>query len=168
MNPPLFHSTSIHSIKTITLDLVAFLLVYFTPALSHLFSVPLYYFEPMRLMIILAIVHTSSVNAYILAFTLPVFSWLVSAHPDFTKMILITVELLLNVHLFYFFHKISGKLFYSILGSIFLSKVVYYSLKFFLIQYSLLQGSLITTPILFQILTGLLFSIYLTFTLKNE
>ncbi len=90
------------NIKTVATDLLALAFIYFTPAISHLFSFPVYFLEPMRIMLILAIVHTSKKNAYILAFTLPLFSFLISSHPSPIKTCLISGELLLNVWLYIF------------------------------------------------------------------
>ena len=75
--------------------------IYLTPSLSHLVSSPIYYFEPMRVFLIFTMVHMKKKNAYVLALTLPLFSFVVSAHPSFIKMLLITVELSLNVFFFY-------------------------------------------------------------------
>jgi hypothetical protein len=61
--------------KTAILDVTALLIIYLTPAISHLFSFPVYLLEPMRIMLILAVVHTSRKNAYLLALTLPLFSF---------------------------------------------------------------------------------------------
>jgi len=97
-------------IKGSIFDLFAIGFVYMVPVISHLFAMPIYYIEPMRLMLILAIAHTSKKNAYILAVTLPIFSFAVSAHPVFLKTLLISGELLLNVWLFFFLtEKIKNK-----------------------------------------------------------
>ena len=87
--------------KNIILDIFALAFIYFVPSISHLLNLPIYYIEPMRLMLILALVHSSKQNAYILALTLPLFSFLVSAHPVLPKMFLISFELCLNVFLFF-------------------------------------------------------------------
>ena len=87
--------------KSIVLDIFALAFIYFVPTISHLLNIPLYLIEPMRIMLILAIVHTSKKNAYIIALTLPLFSFLVSAHPNIFKVLLITAELVLNVWLFF-------------------------------------------------------------------
>ena len=87
------HPLSISKIKTIVFDLMALLCIYLVPAVSHLFSFPVYYLEPMRIMLILAIAHTTRKNAYLIALTLPLFSLLISAHPSLIKTSLITGEL---------------------------------------------------------------------------
>jgi hypothetical protein len=148
-------------IKNSVFDIVAIGVIYLIPVLSHLLALPVYYIEPMRLMLILAIAHTSKKNAYILAATLPLFSYIVSAHPVFLKTLLISGELLLNVWLFFFLsEKIKNK-FGPMLISVGISKIVYYVLKFALLSAVLLEGSLISTPILIQFVTMLLFSSYI-------
>ena len=81
---------SISRVKNIIFDLIALAAIYLVPAVSHLLSFPVYYLEPMRIMLILAIVHTSRRNAYLIAITLPIFSMLVSVHPSVIKTSLIT------------------------------------------------------------------------------
>src|SRR6056297_3145024 len=82
-------------------DLAAIAFIYFIPAISHMLSIPLYLLEPMRIILILALVHTHKVNAYVLAATLPFFTFLVSGHPILPKAFLISAELVLNVFLFF-------------------------------------------------------------------
>jgi len=144
------------------IDLAALLLVYFTPALSHLLGFPLYLLEPMRLAVVLALAHTRPRNAWLLALTLPLFSFAVSAHPHFLKMLLITGELLLNVGLFFLLQKRTQMSMGLSLGlSILLSKAVYYLAKFALVSALLIEGSVISTPLWVQAITLTAFSLYL-------
>jgi hypothetical protein len=145
----------------IMIDLAALALIYFTPAISHLLRFPLYLAEPMRLMLILAMVHTRKANAYLLALTMPLFSFVISAHPVFPKMVLIGIELTLNVFLFYLLSSRIRNLFAAAFMSILLSKVVYYLLKFSLIHLAIIGSGLISTPVLAQVVTTLAFSLYL-------
>ena len=64
------------NIKTYFIDFSLLLLIYFLPALSHLFAFPIYYLDPMRIALVVALVHTSKKNAFIIALTLPLFSFL--------------------------------------------------------------------------------------------
>ncbi len=154
-------------IKGSVFDLFAIAAIYLVPTFSHLFALPIYFIEPMRLMLILAIAHTSKKNAYFLAATLPIFSFVVSAHPVFLKTILISGELLLNVWLFFFIaEKIKNKSGAMVL-SIAISKLAYYIIKFMLLSFVLLEGSLISTPILIQLVTMILFSGYI-FLMRNK
>ena len=148
-------------IKSSVFDIFAIGAIYLVPVLSHLFALPVYYIEPMRLMLILAIAHTTKKNAYLLALTLPIFSFIVSAHPVFLKTLLITGELLLNVWLFFFLsEKIKNK-FGSMLLSVGFSKIAYYALKFTLLSALLLEVSLISTPVAIQFVMMFLFSGYI-------
>jgi hypothetical protein len=146
----------------ILLDLGALLLVYFTPAISHLLSFPLYLIEPMRLAVVLALVHTRQRNAWLLALTLPLFSFAVSAHPHFIKMLLITGELALNVWLFFYLsERLRTNKGVSLALSILLSKGVYYLAKFLLISALLIEGSVISTPLWIQGITLTVFALYM-------
>jgi len=140
-------------------DIPAILFAYFVPALSHLSGIPIYLAEPMRLVIIFALLFTVRQNVYFLAITLPFFSFIVSAHPVLFKSLIISAELVLNVWLFYLLNAKINKVFPAILISIFVSKLVYYLLKFSLISFAVISGSLINTPILIQIISMLAFSI---------
>ena len=164
------HSLSISRVKNITFDLFALAAIYLVPSVSHLLSFPVYYLEPMRLMLILAIVHTSRRNAYLIAITLPIFSLLISAHPSIIKTSLITGELLINLWLFFFLsEKLSNKCL-SLFSSIIASKLIYYLAKFMLISTTLMDGQLLSTPIYIQLVMLAAFSgyVYLTSLGKEE
>ncbi len=151
---------SISKIKNIVFDLIALLAIYLVPAVSHLLSFPVYYLEPMRIMLILAIVHTTRKNAYLIALTLPLFSLLISAHPSLVKTSLITSELLLNVWLFFFLsEKLSNKMF-GMFISIILSTIFYYLIKLIMVNTALISGNLISTPLYIQIIMLFVFSGY--------
>lgn len=153
--------------RSIVLDILALAFIYFVPTISHLLNVPLYLVEPMRIMLILAIAHTKKKNAYLIALTLPLFSFLISGHPNIFKAVIITMELLLNVWLFYELTKRTNQ-FVAMLSSIILSKIFYYLLKFGLISFAVLQTGLISTPIYLQVITSLVFSGYLFFILHKK
>jgi hypothetical protein len=160
MDNTALHPLSYLKIKNLIFDLIAILAIYLVPAISHLFSFPVYYLEPMRIMLVLAIVHTSRKNAYLIALTPPLFSLLVSAHPSIIKSSLITGELLVNVWLFFLLsEKISNKML-SMLLSITVSKIFYYVLKFLLINSVIMNGNLFSTPVYIQIVMLFLLSGY--------
>jgi hypothetical protein len=142
------------------IDIFAVFCVYFIPTLSHLSGVPLYLFEPMRVFIILALLHSNMINAYILAFTLPVFSFAIASHPVFLKSIIMSVELVLNVFLYKLLVQKKVAAHWSILLSVISSKLVYYLLKFLLIQFMLFQSETISTPIYIQVIMTCLFGVY--------
>jgi len=155
------HSLSQSRIKSIVFDLMALLFIYLVPSISHLVGFPVYYFEPMRIMLILAISHTSRKNVYLIALTLPLFSFLISFHPSLIKSSLITGELLLNVWIFFFLsEKISSKMF-SMFVSIILSTIFYYLIKIVLINSAIISGNLVSTPIYFQLVVLIVLSGYI-------
>jgi hypothetical protein len=151
-----------NNLPYILLDAGAIAFIYFVPALSHLLNVPVYLFEPMRIMLFLALAFSSRNNSYIIAFSLPLFSYLISSHPSIIKSALIAVELSINVFLFYSFVKVLKNKFSAAFLSIILSKFVYYLLKFALISVLLVEGDLISTPVYIQLIvtTFLSFSLY--------
>ena len=153
--------------RSIVLDILALAFIYFVPTISHLLNVPLYLVEPMRIMLILAIAHTKKKNAYLIALTLPLFSFLISGHPNIFKAVIMTMELVLNVWLFYELAKRANQ-FVAMLSSIVLSKIFYYLLKFGLISFAVLQTDLISTPIYLQVITSLVFSGYLFFIIRRD
>ena len=154
--------TTKRTISYVIFDILALAFIYLVPTISHMLSFPLYLIEPMRIALILALVHTTKRNAYIIALTLPIFSYLVSAHPVFYKMLLISGELVLNVWLFYFILSKTKNAFVSILSAIVTSKAIYYIAKFIAVALILKTGeSIIATSLTIQVATTLVFSVYL-------
>lgn len=147
--------------KSIFLDILAIAFIYFLPALSHFANFPIYLVEPMRMMMILVLAHTTRRNTYIIAFTLPLFSFIIATHPVFYKAIIMTAELVVNIWLFYFLARKLRSYFAAMMFSILISKVLYYALKFGLLNLQLLEGNLISTPIYVQVITATIFSFYL-------
>lgn len=145
-------------IKPAIFDITALTVIYLVPVFSHLFAIPLYYAEPMRLMLVFSIMFTSKRNAFIIAATLPLFSMITSGHPVFYKALIMSGELLLNVFLYYAIADRIKNKFSSMALSIFLSKGAYYGLKIILLQLALMSGALIATPVIFQLGVLLIFS----------
>jgi hypothetical protein len=155
------------TIKSTVIHLFAVAFIVFVPAISHLVALPVYYLEPMRIMLIIALVHTTKKNAYLLALTLPIFSFLVSAHPSAIKTFLIISELLLNVFLFYVFSEKIKNNFLAMITSLSVSKIIYYLVKFMLLSTMVLEWSLVSTPLYIQGVMMLLFSSYVFILLKK-
>lgn len=149
-------------------DLLAIAFIYFIPAISHMLSFPLYLVEPMRIVLILALVHTHKVNALVLAATLPFFTFLVSGHPVLPKAILISAELVLNVVLFFSLIHVTKSRFTAIFSSIVLSKGAYYLAKYLLIQAAVLDMGLVSTSLWIQLGTTLVFSIYVALFFRSK
>lgn len=153
-------------VKPAVFDIIALSVIYLVPVFSHLFAVPIYYAEPMRLMLVLSIMFTSKRNAFIIAATMPLFSMMVSGHPIFYKALIMSGELLLNVSVYFFLvEKIKNK-FSSMALSILFSKAAYYGLKILFINLALIGGDLIATPIIFQL--GVVFIFSSLFFLKRS
>lgn len=155
-------------IKTYTIDLLLISFIYFLPALSHLVAFPVYYLDPMRIALVITLAHTSKRNSFLIAFTLPLFSFLISSHPQIIKSVLISSELLVNLGLFFLISSKIKNIFVSMFTSIVLSKIIYYAAKYFLINAGLINDSLISTPIYFQLAVIILLSIYLLIVNKRS
>lgn len=153
--------------KIVVTDLVVLTAVYFIPAFIHATAFPLYYFEPMRLLLFAAyLISRNNTNAFLLALTLPLVSTIFPPHhPPFYKAVIMSLELFVNVACFVWaVNKIKWPAFVLFFISTVISKVFYYGLKFVFIKMSLIQGELITTSLLTQLITlsilSLLFAIF--------
>ena len=143
------------------IDIIALAFIYFLRDVSELINFPLYLVDPMRMMIILALAHTNKWNSYFLAILLPFFSYVLGGHPYILKTLLILAELLLNIYLFYILISKIKNSFFSTLISIIVCKGFYYGIKFLLISFTLIEGSLLSTSIKYQIITAIAFSLYI-------
>lgn len=157
MDTSINHSGSLRRSTAIT-DIAALILVGLVPAASHFFKFPVYYIEPMRIMIVLALLYSARWNAYILAIVLPLFSFLVSGHPEPLKMMVIMAELLLNVWLFLMLYQKTGKPFLSTLGSIIISKVFCYGMYLVVFSMAFVKAEAEITFLSAQLILTLLLS----------
>ncbi len=154
------------NLKALIFNVSVILCVYLIPTLSHSVGIPIYLFEPMRIMIILALAHTRRENAFLLAATLPIISFLISGHPVFPKMLVISLELITNIWLFMIFMKYIKIRFFSMFFSIVMSKLLYYLILFILIQLSIYAKPLHSTPFLHQLIVSIILSIYTAFFVR--
>lgn len=145
---------------TVLFDIVILAFIYLLPAISHLLVFPLYYLDPMRFVLIFALLHTSKRNTYIIALTLPLFSFLISSHPSIIKAGLLSTELLINVILFFILFSKTNSRIISLIFSILISKVIYYIIKFVLIDTGVLADRLFSTPFYYQAIVILIISLY--------
>lgn len=145
-------------LKVLVLDMLSVLAVYTIPAISHILAYPLYLFDPMRLIVLMGfMVYRNKWNSCALALTLPLVSFILSGHPVAIKNGLIAVELLTNVLLLSFMLSRRFNSTVSLVSSIFVSKLVYYGLKFGAISYGLLNAELVATDWIYQmIVVGLI------------
>jgi hypothetical protein len=155
-------------VKSVILDLFALAFIYFVPSLAHLTGFPVYMIEPMRLMLILSIVHSTKNNTYLLALTLPVFSLAVSGHPEFLKMLIITGELILNGVLFYLIRDRFKNVFISLISAIILSKLACYLAYWVIFSFAFVKSEAGGTFLAAQCITTLLFSSYAYLVLTNK
>ncbi len=157
-----------YPVKVLFIDAFLLLLVYLLPAAAHFTGLPVYMMEPMRLALILSIAHTNRTNTFVLAATLPIFSFLLSGHPVLVKMLIITAELLLNVWVFYVLERRRFQPFAAMFLAIILSKIVCYLLYWPLISFSFMVEEAEPRFILIQFLTTTIFSFYIAFTVKRQ
>lgn len=162
------YSLKASAVRTIAADFAALLFILIVPAVSHFTSLPVYYFEPMRLTLVILIIYTNRYNALAGTAAMPFFSHLFASHPTVFKTMLISTELMINAVLFFILLKKTKKVFLSMITSILISKIIYYGLKHIFISYSLIDGALISTPIYYQIFTTILYGLLAYFLLRHR
>ncbi len=168
MNYAIAKAKNRNRIGTIAFDLIALTVVFLVPTFSHLLGFPLYYLDPMRIIVLAAVVHSHRINAYSLAIVLPLFSFLVSGHPVFPKFIVISFELMFNLLLFQLILSETKKAFLAAFLSVIASKVVYYFFKYLLISAALIESGLISTPLYFQAIVAIIISVYIYFVISKK
>lgn len=147
-------------VKTMVVDVCMLILLYYLPTLSHLIAIPLYCFEPMRIALFISVLFLPDrKNAYVLAITLPLFSYFVSGHPIAVKNSIMAAELFVNVFVFYKLLDMKVNSFFSCFISILFSKILYYGLKYAVVSAGLLSANVIDTSIFIQIIITVLLSI---------
>jgi len=142
--------------STILIDIALLTALYLLPSLSHVTALPLYMFEPMRIALVIALLFTTRVNAYLIAFTLPLASFLLSGHPEPLKALLMGIELTVLVACYgYLAKKLRLPAFAALAAAILAGKLVYYTMKYAVLSAGLLGGSLVSTPLQTQLLLAL-------------
>ena len=165
MNQILLSKKDSHVItKSLVTDILLLGVIYMLPTISHLLAFPLYILDPMRIVIFASILLScNKYNSYLLAATIPMFSYFVGGHPIFLKSVIIAAELLVNVMLFWFLLKRWRNVFGVTFTSIILAKAVYYVLKFSFIQIGWLQMELVDTSLALQIIVAVTISFVMFF-----
>lgn len=156
------------AIPLVIFDVFAVAFIFLLPAISHLIGFAIYQLDPMRIALFSAILLTNRKNTYFIALLLPIVSFIISAHPYFYKVFLISSELLLNLWLFYFLGARFKNLFLATLSSILISKFVYYLFKFMMIRFLLINDSLVSTSLIIQGIMALVFSLAITILFKKQ
>ncbi len=154
--------------KSLILDIVALVIVFLTPEIGQYTHLPFWMIEPMRLMVIFSIAHSTKANSYLLALVLPVFSWAVSGHPEFFKMLVMTGEITVNVFLFYLLIRKINSAFQSMIISIALSKVLCYSIYLLFFSQMFIQEETEPTFLIAQVISTLVFSFYLFWVSRKK
>ncbi|NOU18355.1 MAG: hypothetical protein HOO91_12435 [Bacteroidales bacterium] len=138
-------------LQIVIFDFISIIVILFVPTVSHLTGFPFYIFEPMRLLVISYLIFSKNKNSYFLAILLPLFSFIFAGHPSLFKLPLVTIDLLLNVAFLNILLTKRFNIYFSIILSVIISKVVYYSLKAIFIYVGLLVNGLVETNIIYQI-----------------
>lgn len=156
--------------RIILTDLAVLGAAYGLPSLSHIAPFPLYYLDPMRLLLLTAyLLTTHRGNAVLLAATIPLFSTWVTGHPPFAKALLIGMELVVNITLL---HAVLGRwkqpVILKVLGTIVVSKVVYYTAKALFIWWGWLQDKVIATGLDTQLITAVALSCFFALIYRRK
>ncbi len=154
-------------LKSVCIDTIALAFIYFTPVIAHLIAFPVYMIEPMRLMVILSMAHSSRRNSYLLAFTLPLFSYIATSHPEFFKMLIITAELGLNIFFFYWLSTRMKNVFLAMVSAIITSKVMCYTMYLIFFSIAFVRNEADVLFLFVQLITTILFSAYFFISWKK-
>jgi hypothetical protein len=155
-------------LKGLVLDIIALAIVFFTPRVGQILHFPFYMVEPMRMMVMISIAHSNRANSYLLALALPFFSWAVSGHPEFFKMLVMTGEITVNVFLFYLLFRKLDSVIMAMIISIVVSKVFCYALYLLFFSMMFLQQEAEPSFLLAQVITTLIFSFYVNFVFRKK
>lgn len=121
-------------IRLAVIDIFLIATAYMLPVLAHRAAFPLYWFDPMRVVVLAGLLWTANrKNALLLALTVPLFTFGLAGNPAMAKGLLIAAELTVNLLLFFWMERKSGSPFVGMLLSILLSKAFYYLLKWLLL-----------------------------------
>ena len=133
--------------NVILFDVLLLTALYMLPSLSHVTAFPLYIYEPMRVALIIALLFTNRANTYLLAFTIPLASSVITGHPVFFKAVLMGIELTILVASYSYLVRMDRiPAFVALTAGIIIGKLVYYSMKYAALSAGFLSGSLISTP----------------------
>ena len=141
----------LHRILYIVCDIIGIGIILYIPIFSHLVALPLYMVDPIKIIVVLIYLFSNKYNALFLSVILPTVSFTITGHPIFPKYIIIILE---NSMLLYLFDLNNVKTQFKKIIYLNISfigvKVAYYIIKYAFIKFTLIQGSVIATPILYQ------------------
>ncbi len=142
--------------STFLIDAALLAGLYLLPSLSHATALPLYMFEPMRIALIIALLFTHRANAYLIAFTIPLASAMITGHPEPFKALLMGIELSILVASYgYLVRIVRIPAFAALTAAILISKLIYYTMKFAALSAGLLSGGLVSTPLQTQLVLAI-------------
>lgn len=154
--------------KTGTLDLGLLAVMYTIPSVAHMVSFPIYMLDPMRILVFILISFTERKNVYLMALTIPLFSFITSGHPVYPKTALVAMELTLNAYFFYRLQNVIPIITVNGVISVLLSKITYYALKLLFIEFSLISGDLISTPLMYQLIPIIIITVMLALLYRQK
>ena len=146
--------------QIVVLDVLAVVLMYVLPTITHIIAIPMYKLEPMRCVLLINMLCLrNKSNAYLMALTLPFFSFIFASHPVLLKAILMSAELTVNVFLFVLLSEKKFNTFLAMCFAILMSKILYYVLKFCCIEVGWLSTDIVDTSIIIQIIVSIVLSL---------
>lgn len=138
--------------RIILIDAALLAGLYLVPSLSHLAALPLYKLEPMRIALLVALLFTNRANTFLLALTVPLASSWITGHPEPVKAMLIGIELcLLAASYLYLTGTRRVPVVLAMLIAILFGKIIYYALKSAALGAGWLDGRLVSTPVVTQL-----------------
>lgn len=149
------------NLKATVIDLLILSGVYALVSWSHLIPFPLYKLEPMKLLLLVAIIFSTRGNAFLMAATIPLTSTLVSGHPVFPKNLIIGVELMVFAGILTASRMERYQVPFRFMAALLASKFIYYVVKAVVIYFGWLQMSLFSSDFTTQVQGGVIvFAIY--------
>ena len=166
-------STKILTYKNIiqlaAIDILLVAISCMLPVLAHSTSFPLYFFDPMRIVVLAGLLWGASrKNAFLLAVAVPLLTFWVTGHPMLPKGLLIAAELTVNLLLFVWLGRRIRQVFFCMLLSILLSKAVYYLLKWALISTLLPAQPLVGASLGVQLAVAVAISLCFAFVAARQ
>ena len=141
-------------LNTIVFDAIILYVLISIPVLSHIINIPLYLIEPMKYMLVVAIIISHKYNVFFIAAIMPFISNQITGHPIFPKNILIGAEQVFIVVVFYYlYEKYTLNKNLSLSVGIVFGKIFYYTIKMSLISIGMIAGPIISTPLQYQIIS---------------
>lgn len=138
------------------------------PWISGITGLPVYYIEPMRIAVIIGILHFKKWTSMTLALALPFISFFILSHPPVDKAGIIAIELLINIYLFFKFYKIFKQGFLPMLFSIISSKTICYGIYLLVYDMDFFRSETSTDFLIAQMISTTIFSLYSYFVVKNH